>query len=219
MGDRVREFGGEWRLRARRVGPVRWRALAIVALLLLLGTMAPAVQPAGPLPFPGVAPAAAQSAPDWMTPDQAALFTNDWPALVPSWVPEPFASVAPSIRVDGGSYSIYWYVPADVPTFLQVTGNVSGYIPAGSAYDLNVELVVNASVRGYEAYHDLTPIYDTVYWRENGIAYSVSSRNLPGDVVPYANGVTVVAAPAPEPTATDPPTVPAATLYSPDTVV
>lgn len=173
----------------------------------------------GPLsPLRGVSgfeTAAAQSGPGWMTAEQAALFTNGWPALVPSYVPEPFAGVTPSISVTGGSYQLYWYVAGDVPTYLEVTGRTDGYSPAGSAYDLNVQLVVNASVRGYEAYHDLTPIYDTVYWRENGIAYSVSSRNLPTDVVSYANGSTAVSAPAVIPTATG---APSASLFSPDSV-
>lgn len=151
-----------------------------------------------------------------MTTEQAARFVNDWPTLVPSYLPEPFASAIPSISVTGTTYQLYWLILGGPPTFLVVSGDTSGYIPAGSIYDLNVELVVNATVRGNAAYHDPTPIYDTVYWREGGIVYTASSRGLSTDIVSYANGFTRVSAPAPTaPTAT---VIGPATLFSPDTL-
>ncbi|MCC6790580.1 MAG: hypothetical protein IT336_02790 [Thermomicrobiales bacterium] len=36
----------------------------------------------------------------------------------------------------------------------------------------------NAEVNGVPAYHDLTPIYDLVYWESNGVVYSVESQGL-----------------------------------------
>ncbi len=170
--------------------------------------------PVGPS-APGIRSASAQSYPGWMTPEQAAVFTNEWPALVPSYVPEPFASVVPTISIDGGYYRLYWFVGGGAPTFLDVRGYLSGYIPAGSAYDLNVEFKVNSAVRGNEAYHDPTPIYDAVYWREGGPSYWANSQGLSTDIVSYANSFTNVAAPVLEPTATVPDP---AVLYSPDSV-
>ena len=189
-----------------------------LGLVVLLG-LAVLLPLGGFIPFGSAAPgprsASAQSSPGWISPEQAALFTNDWPALVPSYVPEPFASVAPQVSVSGGEYRLYWGVFGGSPTFLDVRGYLSGYIPAGSAYDLNIELTVNASVRGNEAYHDLTPIYDAVYWREGGISYWANSQGLSSDIVSYANSFTSAAAPMLEPTAT---VATPATLYSPDTI-
>ncbi len=37
---------------------------------------------------------------------------------------------------------------------------------------------INAAVQGYPAYHDLTPIYDKVYWQVGNIVYTVDSHNL-----------------------------------------
>lgn len=150
-----------------------------------------------------------------MTPDQAALFTNDWPSLVPSYVPEPFASVIPSISVTGSEYRLYWYVGGGAPTYLDVHGYLGSNIPDGSFYDLNNQLFVNASVRGYEAYHDPTPIYDAVYWEEEGASYWVTTQGLPTDVVSFANSFLVASVPASEPTATVAPPV---SLVSPETV-
>ncbi len=197
-----------------------WRGrgrLAVLSLLVVLAVLLPigGYAPVGPV-APGLESVAAQSYPGWMTPEQAARFANDWPALVPSYVPEPFAGVVPSISIDGTSYRIYWYVGGGAPTFLDVRGYLNGYIPAGSAYDLNVELTVNSTVRGNAAYHDPTPIYDAVYWREGGISYWANSQGLSTDIVSYADGFTSASAPASEPTAT---VVAPATLYSPDAVV
>ena len=201
------DFQGKWS---------GWGSSAGFALLLGLAVLLP-LGGYTPLDSAATGPrsASAQSSPGWMSPEQAALFTNDWPALVPSYVPEPFASVAPQVSVSGGEYRLYWGVFGGSPTFLDVRGYLSGYIPAGSAYDLNIELTVNASVRGNEAYHDLTPIYDAVYWREGGISYWANSQGLSSDIVSYANSFTSAAAPMLEPTAT---VAAPATLYSPDTI-
>lgn len=195
---------------------------ALVAVLVVMAVLLQVhgYTPVGPS-APGIRSASAQSYPGWMTPEQAALFTNEWPALVPSYVPEPFASVVPSISIDGGYYRLYWFVGGGAPTFLDVRGYLNGYIPAGSAYDLNVELKINSAVRGNEAYHDPTPIYDAVYWREGGPSYWANSQGLSTDIVSYANSFTNVAAPVLEPTATVSAPAPApapAVLYSPDSV-
>ncbi len=199
-------------LQGERLG--RGRSM-VLALLVVLGVLPLGSSIPSGFAAPGPRSASAQSSPGWMTPEQSALFTNDWPALVPSYVPEPFASVAPQISIDGSSYQLYWAVFGGSPTFLEVRGYLNGYIPAGSAYDLNVELTLNSSVRGAEAYHDPTPIYDAVYWREGGISYWANSQGLSTDIVSFANSFTTASAPAPEPTAT---VAAPGTLYSPDSI-
>lgn len=191
--------------------PARRLLVALALLTALLVPLAPIPTPvAGP-----VRPAAAQAAPGWMTAEQRALFTNGWPALVPSSVPEPFASVTPTITVTGDSYRLYWVVFGGAPTFLEVQGYLNGYIPAGSEYDRNVELVIDSSVRGNPAYRDLTPVYDAVFWREGTPSYWARAQNLGVDIVSFANAFTSVAAGAPVPTAT---TAPVASVISPDAV-
>lgn len=167
-----------------------------------------------PAPFSVTSPlvARAQANPAWMTPDQAAALDVGIPALAPSYVPEPFADYAPAINTANGYYRLYWQVPGGTPTFLQITGTLGGQIPAGSPYDLNNQLVVNSAVRGYDAYHDATPVYDSVWWAEGSVVYSVQSRGLPTDAVSFANALMAVTPQAPAATApriTSPDTLPA----------
>ncbi len=122
--------------------------------------------------------------------------------LVPAAVPSPFGG-EPSLYATGGYYSLYWVIYGGAPTFLEIRGEVGGDIPDGSVYDLNVPLVVNASVQGSEAYRDLTPIYDTVWWASGGVVYMVTSRGLSGtDSLAVANALTQLIPPAPS----EPPT-------------
>ena len=141
---------------------------------------------------------------DWMSAEQASALNLSFPVLVPTWIPAPFSG-SPAISGSGGYYSLYWVNQGGAPTFLQVTGEVGGSLPAGSPADLNVELSVNASVQGYEAIHDVTSIYDNVWWVAGGVLYTVSSNNMTGtDSLSLANSLIVLQPPvAPEP---DPPT-------------
>lgn len=99
--------------------------------------------------------------------------------LVPSFVPAPFSG-EPQIDASSGYYSLYWMIPGSPPTFLQVSGTAGASLPAGSPADLNNQLSVNASVRGADAIHDVTDIYDNVWWIEGGVLYEVSSLNMTG---------------------------------------
>jgi hypothetical protein len=131
-----------------------------------------------------------------MSAGTAAALDLGFDVLVPTAVPAPFGG-EPSVYAVPGYYSLYWVVYGGPPTFLEITGEVGGDIPDGSAYDLNVELVVNADVQGYPAYRDLTPIYDTVWWQVGDVVYSVSSQNLAGtDSLSLANALTVLVPPA-----------------------
>nr|MBA3336955.1 hypothetical protein [Chloroflexia bacterium] len=95
-------------------------------------------------------------------------------------------------------YSLYWIIPGTPPTFLQITGTVDGDIPDGSPYDLNNELIVNASVRGFDAVRDVTPIYATVWWQAGDVVYMVSSLNLTGDdTLSLANSLVALVPPGP----------------------
>jgi hypothetical protein len=86
------------------------------------------------------------------------------------------------------------------PTFLQVTGQVGGALPAGSPYDLNNQLSINATVQGYAAIHDVTPAYDAVWWIAGGVLYKVESLNMGTGSLDLANSLVVFQAPsAPEP--------------------
>ncbi len=126
---------------------------------------------------------------DWMTAEQAGSLDLAFAVMVPSWIPAPFSGT-PSISGSGGYYSLYWVNYGGEPTFLQITGEVGGSLPAGSPADLNVELSVNASVQGYDAIHDVTSIYDNVWWVANGVLYTVSSNNMTGtDSLSLANSL------------------------------
>ena len=93
---------------------------------------------------------------------------------MPFSIPGPFSGV-PQITASGGYYSLYWFIGGGNPTLLQITGTAGGSIPAYSKYDRNVELVPNATVNGVTAYHDLTPIYDLIYWQIGNVVYSVET--------------------------------------------
>lgn len=160
------------------------RNLSAVALLVLcLVTMA----------SPRLA--AAQNV-DYMSSDQAAQLDLGFSVLVPSWVPAPFGG-SPAVQASGGYYSLYWMNGGGAPTFLQVTGEVGGALPAGSPADLNNQLFINASVQGYDAIHDVTSIYDNVWWIAGGVLYTVSSNNMTGtDSLSLANSLIELAPPA-----------------------
>lgn len=172
---------------------VRKRLVAVGAGFLLLGgTLAIPALPvtAGPGATQSVG-VRAQNV-DWLGGDAAASLNLGFTVLVPSWVPAPFGG-APSISTAGGYYSLYWMNAGGDPTFLQITGQVGGALPAGSPYDLNNQLFVNASVNGYEAIHDVTPIYDQVWWIQDGVLYNVNSKNLADtDSLSLANSLMVL---------------------------
>ncbi len=132
---------------------------------------------------------------DWMSAEQAAQLDLGFTVLVPSWVPAPFGG-SPSIQASGGYYSLYWMNGGGAPTFLQITGEVGGSLPAGSPADLNNQLFINASVQGYDAIHDVTSIYDNVWWIAGGVLYTVSSNNMTGtDSLSLANSLIGLEAP------------------------
>src|SRR5699024_4106608 len=126
--------------------------------------------------------------------------------MVPTWVPEPFNEVAPSVSGSGGYYELYWMISGGAPTFLDIQGTVGGSLPTGSPADLNKQLSVNASVQGWDAIHDIgipagseTPIYDLVWWVANGVLYTVSSNNMTGsDSLSLANSLVVLQPPVSE---------------------
>ncbi len=142
---------------------------------------------------------AANQTPGWMTQDIIDRLTavgSD--VLAPSYLPAavPFL---PSVDAWYGYYSFYWLVPGTPPTYLQVTGTVGGGIPAYSKYDRNVQLTQNATVLGYPAWHDLTPIYDLVYFQVGSIVFTVEGNNLGESSLSIANAMTWVDIPVYQP--------------------
>lgn len=126
---------------------------------------------------------------DWMSTEEASRLDVGIPVLVPSWVPAPFGG-SPAIQASSGYYSLYWMNGGGAPTFLHITGEAGGSLPAGSPADLNNQLFINASVQGYEAIHDVTSIYDNVWWIAGGVLYTVSSNNMTGaDSLSLANSL------------------------------
>jgi hypothetical protein len=161
---------------------------------------------------------------DWMSADTASYLASiGMDVMVPSWVPSPFSGVAPDVYAGDGSYSIYWMMPSESPTFLHITGVVGAAFPDGSKADLNIPLTVNSSVQGWPAIRDIgipaggsTPIYDQVWWIAGGVRYSVESNNIGADSLSIADGMIYLEAPAPAPT--DPPyEPPTETPYVPPT--
>jgi len=199
----------------------RSRSLIVASAFALL-CASPASILAGPdHGTTGVADTVAQNV-DYIGPETGATLELGFPVLVPSWVPGPFGG-SPSVDAGGGYYSLYWMNAGGEPTFLQVTGQVGGALPAGSPYDLNVQLFINANVQGYGAIHDVTPAYDTVWWTAAGVLYKVESRNSSTDSVTLANSlITFVPPSAPEPeTEPEPepqPTSPPPVVEEPDPV-
>src|SRR5699024_4651244 len=45
---------------------------------------------------------------DWMSAEAAASLDLPMDVMVPTWVPEPFNEVAPSVSGSGGYYELYW---------------------------------------------------------------------------------------------------------------
>lgn len=183
----------------------RFRLLVFATALTLI-SVAPASSLASPeVPGSGPGAAATQNV-DYISAGSGAALTPGFPVLVPGFVPAPFSG-SPSIDAGGGYYSLYWMNSGGDPTFLQVTGQAGGVLPAGSPYDLNVELFINAGVQGYDAIHDVTPAYDAVWWIAGGVLYKVESRNSGTGSLALANSlITFVPPVALEPTS--PPAAP-----------
>lgn len=161
-----------------------WRVAIGVALLVAWGQGAAAAP--GQVARPAVA---LHDLPGWLSQQAAAKLNVGIDVLLPADVPAPFSG-EPEISAGDGSYRLYWLIPGSPPTYVQITGERGGSIPAYSKYDRNVQLQQNATVQGTAAYHDLTPIYDLVYWEVGGVVYSVEGRNLAGtDAVSLANGL------------------------------
>lgn len=175
-------------------------AVAIASLIAV-----PAASLAAPSNPTVVARVAAQNV-GYIGPENGAALDLGFPVLVPSWVPGPFGG-SPAIDAGGGYYSLYWMLGGGDPTFLQVTGQVGGGLPAGSPYDLNNQLFINSSVQGYDAIHDVTPAYDAVWWIAGGVLYKVESRNSSTDSLSLANSLITFEPPAAEPEPTKPPVV------------
>ncbi len=147
---------------------------------------------------------------DYISTDAGYALDLGFPVLVPSWIPSPFGG-SPAIDAGGGYYGLYWMNGGGDPTFLHITGQVGGGLPAGSPWDLNNELFINASVMGYDAIHDVTPGYDAVWWIMGGVLYKVESRNSGTDSLSLANSLIAFVPPAytePEPEPTLPPVEP-----------
>lgn len=131
----------------------------------------------------------ASAAPEWMSAETAATLDLGFDVLVPAWIPAPFEG-EPRVLAGGGYYELYWVNDGVPPTFLEITGTVGGDIPDYSKNDRNNPLVMNASVQGYEAYHDVTPNYDEVWWAVGDVVYSVESRGMTGtDTLSLANAL------------------------------
>lgn len=186
--------------------------VAVVALLmhsLTLATFAPAT--AAPSSDTAAASAIPAQNVDWMSPETASSLDIDIPVLLPTAVPSPF-SESPAVSVSGGYYSLYWVVYGGEPTYLHITGTAGGSLPAGSPYDLNIELSINETVQGYDAIHDVTPIYDSVWWIADGVLYQINSQNMSGGSLALANELIALQPPAADPPAEpEPPAEPAPT--------
>lgn len=166
-----------------RRGPARsrtWRAFLVWLAVMIFVSVVPASTVAAASRQTGTTELRVAYAPDWMSAETTAYLDLPYDVLVPPYIPGPFAS-GPEVSVSGGYYSLYWMIPGGAPTFLQITGELGGQIPDYSKYDRNVQLVENASVNGVPAYHDLTPIYDLVYWQVGDVVYAVESLGLSAD--------------------------------------
>lgn len=164
-----------------------------VVSLLLLALLGGVPLPSGAAPGQSALPDNAVAfAPGWMSEETAARLDLGFTVFVPSWVPAPFAG-EPAVSADGGAYTLYWLIPGTPPTFLEITGTVGGVIPDYSWYDRNIQLEQNAWVQGYPAWHDLTPIYDLVYWQIGDVVYSVNSQGMTEiDSLSLANALEVL---------------------------
>jgi hypothetical protein len=175
--------------------------VTLIASILFLGI--PAHVDAAPSTEPAVSQQNYQT-PDWMSSDAASRLAIGIDVYAPPYVPAPFGG-EPQVQAYQGYYSFYWNVPGAPPTFLRVTGEYGGVIPDFSYYDRNIQLQQNTSVQGYAAYHDVSPIYDVVYWRVGEVVYTVESHNLVSDdSLSLANMLVLVTPPV----SPDPPTAP-----------
>jgi hypothetical protein len=164
----------------------RWKIALIVAGIALLTAI-----PASAAPAPAGS-MLHRAIPNWLSLEGASRLDVGIDVLVPDAVPAPFAG-EPEITAYDGYYSLYWMIPGTPPTFLQITGEAGGTIPNYSKYDRNVQLEQNAAVGGTPAYHDLTPIYDLVFWQVDDVVYSVESENLAADdSLTLANSLSVL---------------------------
>jgi hypothetical protein len=204
------DFGRHYRL-------CQTLSAGVVALSLLAGGAASSVA-ALPVQDTVTASLYAQNV-DWMSWETAASLDIGIDVLVPSWIPEPFSGVSPSITASNGYYQLYWMIPGGSPTFLYIEGVAGGTLPAGSPADLNKQLSINTTVQGWDAIQDTgipaggsTPIYDQVWWIANGVLYTVSSNNMTGsDSLLLANSLVVLELPepsAPPEAPAEPPTEP-----------
>jgi len=175
---------------------------SISAALLLTTGGSSSIVTAAPGPA-GHQVQAVQQNVDWMSAEMASLLDLGFNVLVPSYIPGPFSG-PPSISASGGYYSLYWFTGGGSPTFLQITGSVGGSLPQGSPADLNNELTINANVQGYDAIHDLTSIYDAVWWIAGGVLYEVNAQGLSVDSLTLANSLVTLVPPQPEPTEAPP---------------
>lgn len=184
--------------------------LIFLALSMVIGALVPVVtRPTAVNAADVLAPA-----PSWMDADTAARLSLAFDVLVPGWIPAPF-SEQPSVSASGGYYELYWVITGGDPTFLDITGEVGGDIPDFSWYDRNNELQQNASVGGYPAYRDTTPIYDNVYWRVGDVVYTVSSQGLTAtDSLSLANALVALDNAVDEEPVPAPPSPPAAAIVS-----
>lgn len=188
-----RTDGPSLKVASRRGSLAACVALLIAATLVCLPVSVTIAAPYAP--SRGVA--AAAQAVDWLSAETAARLDLGFSVLVPPSVPAPFGG-EPAVQTSGGSYSLYWMLPGGAPTFLEITGTVGGEIPAFSWYDRNVQLEQNASVQGFAAWQDLTPIYDLVYWQAGDVVYSVNSHGMTGaDTVLLASSLIVLDQPGP----------------------
>jgi len=157
-------------------GNMRWRICVIIWVTFFLGILAPPVALANPLPgSPG-----SQSTPsvaDWLSDESRQQLQPGFNLLVPDVIPTPLSG-EPAITSYDGFYQLYWVNPGVPPTFLSISGEMGGEISAYSKADRNILLIQNADVAGYPAHHDLTAIYDLVYWQVGDVVYSLESRNL-----------------------------------------
>lgn len=165
----------------------RWLALCIAVLLCLGVSGAGMAAPSAPV----AAPAASAQIPDWLSGSSASRLSIGIDVYAPSWLPTPFGG-EPEILAYEGYYSFYWLIPGTPVTYLRVTGEAGGTIPAYSAADRNNQLLQNANVMGYPAYHDLTPVYDLVYWKIGNVVYSVDSFNVGSDSMTIASNLMLV---------------------------
>lgn len=167
------------RYRFPGLGRTPLHAIGVIAVLAVALSAFPYSAGAAPYQATQQFPDAHQL-PEWLSSETASRLAVGIEVLVPSYIPAPFAG-EPEVQSSDGYYSLYWLIPGAPPTYLRITGTAGGEIPAYSYYDRNVQLEQNDSVMGYPAWHDVTPIYDLVYWQVGDVVYTVESHNMTGD--------------------------------------